>query len=95
MHPDIQLLLCTHPASNAGAKFWQYDECCQRKRVKCMGRNIWAATGYDRLSGYRVGASQQPQDTRVSRQLQGETILAATECEYLGISLGVTIFIWQ
>ena len=55
-----------------------------------MGRNIWAATGYDRLSRHRVGASQQPQGTRVSRQLQDVTISAATECEYLGISLAVT-----
>ena len=43
----------------------------------------------------RVEVPQQPQGKRVSRHLQGVTISAATECEYLGISLGVTISIWQ
>ena len=52
-----------------------------------MGRNIRAATGYDRLNDHRVEASQQPQGKRVSRQLQGVTISAATECDYLYLAM--------
>ena len=49
------------------------------------------ATGYEHLSSHRVRASQQPQGTRVSRQLQGVSFSAATGCEFLGISLDVSI----
>ena len=48
-----------------------------------------SATGYEHLSSHRVRASQQ--GTRVSRQLQGVSFSAATGCEFLGISLGVSI----
>ena len=50
-----------------------------------------SATGYEHLSSHRVRASQQPHGTRVSRQLQGVSFSAATGCEFLGISLGVSI----
>ena len=54
-------------------------------RIQVSGLN---ATGYEHLSSHRVRASQQPQGTRVSRQLQGVSFSAATGCEFLGISLG-------
>ena len=56
-----------------------------------QGTSISAATGYEHLSSHRVRASQQPQGTRVPRQLQDVSFSAATGCEFLGISLGVSI----